>query len=117
MTHQRLKYIFKSYHGKLCSQPPSANIEQTTHSRHIRSSNNRKNLLAKPITRLEIEKAIHKLSPGCDDLPSEWYKTLKEQLIPLLEFAFIYTLVYGELPVSWKEAVMTVLLKKKNSET
>ena len=81
----------------------------------------RKIELNSPITREEIQKAVNKLktgkSPSSDGLPSEWYKTFSQQLIPLLVLSVNYTLDYGEIPLSWKEAVMSVIPKKNNSKT
>uniref|UniRef100_A0A8C8DIR2 Uncharacterized protein n=1 Tax=Oryzias sinensis TaxID=183150 RepID=A0A8C8DIR2_9TELE len=55
------------------------------------------------------------------DLPTkleiEKYKTLSEHLVPLLERSFNQTLEHGEIPPSWKEAVITVIPKKINSLT
>lgn len=63
----------------------------------------------------KIEKAISRLktnkSPGNDGLPSEWYKTFSEHLIPLLKTYFIYTLDYSEIQPSRKEAVISVFPK------
>lgn len=116
---------FMHYYRDLYSQPPSANIDQINvflEKLDLPSiGKNQNDHLTSPITKAEIKKAINKLktnkSPGSDGLSSEWYKTFNEQLIPLLEKSFNYTLEHGEMPPSWNEAVISVIPKKKNSET
>lgn len=116
---------FMNYYKNLYSQPPSATTEQmrafldTLDLPAIGKKQN--DFLTSPITTSEIEKAISRLkankSPGSDGLPPEWYKTFGEQLLPLLESSFNYTLDHGKLPPSWKEAVITVIPKGNNIET
>uniref|UniRef100_A0A671XN45 Reverse transcriptase domain-containing protein n=1 Tax=Sparus aurata TaxID=8175 RepID=A0A671XN45_SPAAU len=116
---------FMNYYRDLYSQPLSADTDQIKVFLKDLDlpaiGKNQNDLLTSPITREEIQKAVSKLktgkSPGSDGLPSEWYRTLSEQLIPLLELSFNYTLEYGEIPPSWKEAIITVIPKKNNSET
>lgn len=42
-------------------------------------------------------------SAGCDGFPSEWYKCMKESLLPLLKSSFNYIFNGGALPPSWRE--------------
>lgn len=116
---------FMNYYRDLYAQPPSANIDQMKEFLEELDlpaiGKDQNDLLTSRITRAEIEKAVNNLktnkSSGSDGLPSEWYKTFSEQLIPLLELSFNYTLEYGETPPSWKEAIISVIPKKNNSET
>ena len=116
---------FRNYYKNLYSQPPSANIEQIKaflQTLDLPTIGEQQNgLLTSPITRAEIEKAVSKLkankSPGSDGLPSQWYKTFNEQLVPLLEASFNHTLENGVLPPSWKEAVISVISKGNNNES
>lgn len=72
-------------------------------------------LVAK-ITTEELEHAISKLktgkSPGSDGFSAEWYETFKEPLLPILLRAFNWVLEEGEMPPSWREAVIAVLPKE-----
>ena len=63
--------------------------------------------LNKPISRLKANKA-----PGSDGYPSEWYKTFKFQITPMLLNCFNHTLRTGEAPQSWKEAVISIIPKE-----
>ena len=72
--------------------------------------------LTSPITKEEISKAISSLntnkSPGTDGFPPEWYKSMKDHLLPLLESSFNYILKGGSLPPSWREAFISVIPKE-----
>lgn len=126
MTPRRLEFSFWTTEETCTEQPPSADINQMKaflEKLDLPSIGKKKqnDHLTSPITKEAIKKAINKLkinkSPGSDGLSSKWYKTFNVQLIPLLEKSFNYTLEYGEIPPSWKEAVITVIPKKNNSET
>ena len=67
------------------------------------------------MTKEEIHLAIARLkackSPGTDGFSLEWYKSLKEDLTPILLKTFIWVLTNGETPASWKEAIISVISK------
>ena len=71
--------------------------------------------LASQITKEEIHSAIARLkankSPGTDGFSSEWYKSLREVLTPILLKTFNWVLTKGETPASWREAVISVIPK------
>uniref|UniRef100_A0A3Q2ZLE5 Reverse transcriptase domain-containing protein n=2 Tax=Kryptolebias marmoratus TaxID=37003 RepID=A0A3Q2ZLE5_KRYMA len=117
--------MFRTYYQRLYSQPSSAEdgqIKAFLESLDLPSIGETQNkLLTSHITRIEIQKAINRLkngkTPGSDGLPSEWYKSFNEDLLPLLENSFNYTLEHALLPPSWREAIITVIPKKRRSET
>lgn len=72
--------------------------------------------LMQEITTEEIDRAISSLksckSPGIDGFPGEWYKAMREQLVPMLHKSFNYTLQEGVIPPSWREAAISVIPKE-----
>uniref|UniRef100_A0A3Q0RMJ3 Reverse transcriptase domain-containing protein n=1 Tax=Amphilophus citrinellus TaxID=61819 RepID=A0A3Q0RMJ3_AMPCI len=122
---KEIEQKFVNFYRDLYSQPPSADVDQmkafleeldlpTIGKKH-------NDLLTSPITIADIKRAVNRLktnkSPGSDGLPAEWYKKFSDELIPILEVSFNHTLKYGETPPSWKEAIISVIPKKNNSET
>lgn len=51
-------------------------------------------------------------SPGPDGFPSEWYKSLRGMLLPILVKSFKYTFKEGFLPPFWREASISVIPKE-----
>lgn len=76
--------------------------------------------LTQPISVKQLTLAISKLkagkSPGSDGFTSEWYEVLKPQLSPLLLNTFDWVLQKGELPPSWREAVISVIPKEQKDK-
>ncbi|KAF7654481.1 hypothetical protein LDENG_00069260 [Lucifuga dentata] len=80
--------------------------------------NEQNKLLANEITDKEIQNAISHLkpnkAPGPDGFPSEWYKEMKDLLIPILilKSSFNHVLKTGIIPHSWNEAVSSLIPKE-----
>uniref|UniRef100_A0A3B5LMA0 Reverse transcriptase domain-containing protein n=1 Tax=Xiphophorus couchianus TaxID=32473 RepID=A0A3B5LMA0_9TELE len=74
------------------------------------------NILAGPITSLEIEKAISSLQsgkcPGADGYPVEFFKTLKGKISSLLQRVFNTSLEKSKLPDTMYMANIIVVPKK-----
>uniref|UniRef100_A0A3B3CPH8 Reverse transcriptase domain-containing protein n=1 Tax=Oryzias melastigma TaxID=30732 RepID=A0A3B3CPH8_ORYME len=73
-------------------------------------------MLDAPLHNQEIAEAIRALnphkSPGLDGLPSEFYVTFAEKLVPLMTTMFIDSRAQGSLPDSLNQACITLLPKK-----
>lgn len=73
-------------------------------------------LLTDAVTESELNSAISRLkankSPGPDGLPSEWYKAFRCELMPVLLRACNTTLENGIMPLSWNEAVISIIPKE-----
>lgn len=69
----------------------------------------------------EIDKAISNLynnkSPGTDGFPPEWYKAMRNKVLPLLDTCFNYVLKEGASPPSWREAFISVISKEGKDKT
>uniref|UniRef100_A0A3B3I1X3 Reverse transcriptase domain-containing protein n=1 Tax=Oryzias latipes TaxID=8090 RepID=A0A3B3I1X3_ORYLA len=123
---EEIERIFTNYYKKLYSQPPSA-CEQDKRS-FLENMDlpfiglNQNKLLTAEITSEEILKTISSLknnkSPGSDGFPAEWYKIFKDELTPILHKSLNWTLQNNKMPISWSEAIISVLLKPgKNKQS
>lgn len=111
---------FESYYKKLYAQPMLNNKDKMElfleglNLPNVTEEQNRG--LTAEITNEEINTAISKLkankSPGTDGFTSEWYKSLRGSLIPLLRRTFNWVMKEGETPLSWREAIISVIPKE-----
>lgn len=73
-------------------------------------------VLVADVTVGELQKAISRLkpnkSPGSDGFTAEWYKAFSDSFSPLLLRTFNWVLKKGEVPSSWREAIITVIPKE-----
>lgn len=111
---------FVVFYKELYSQPHVDNdlqIEAFLNSLNIPTITEEQNGgLISEITAEELNAAITMLkankSPGTDGFTSEWYKTLRGALAPTLLSAFNWVLKKGEIPPSWREAIISVIPKE-----
>lgn len=120
--HYNLKDIqnsFAAFYTQLYTQPHPLDQEAT--NRFLSSldlpsigteQNERLNQL---ITEEEISRTISKLKvnkmAGEDGYPAEWYRHFRKLIIPQLKNCFNHILTGGEIPPSWKRAVISVIHK------
>lgn len=117
---------FENYYSNLYTQPQAANLPAVSDflaSLDLPSVGTEQNrIMTQEITEEEINKAISRLKtgkmPGADGYPSIWYKTFREILVPILKKCFNYVLRGGETPLSWRQALISVIPKpgKDNTE-
>ena len=101
-----IQKAFENFYQNLYTQPTPfepAKVEEFLSQLDLPSLGKLQNeKLTKEISPEEIDKAISSLksskSPGTDGFPGEWYKSLREQLIPILHKSFNYTLREGVIP-------------------
>lgn len=65
---------------------------------------------------MEEINAFSRLKPGKavgpDGFSSQWYRTLRADLVPTLLKSFNYILQEGEIPPSWREATISIIPKE-----
>lgn len=113
-----IQKAFEKYYKSLYSQSDQVNrhtIAEFLNSLDLPTLGKEINdKLVSPITMEEIGKAISSLSsnksPGTDGFPPEWYKSMREHLLPLLETCLNDILKEG--PPSWREAFISVIPKE-----
>lgn len=116
---------FTAYYSQLYTQ--SHPVDQSTINNFLFSldlpsiGTEQNKRLNGPITEEEISKTISKLKAnkmaGEDGYPAEWYKYFRHLLIPELKNCFNYVLTGGEIPPSWKRAVISVIHKPGKDKT
>lgn len=120
-----IRKSFEKYYTKLYTQPEAADLNEV--SKFLTAldlptvGTDQNKILTKEISEEEINKAIsrlkaHKMS-GADGYPSEWFKTFREILVPLLKRCFNYILKGGETPLSWGQAIISVIPKPGKDKT
>uniref|UniRef100_A0A3B3B8H2 Reverse transcriptase domain-containing protein n=1 Tax=Oryzias melastigma TaxID=30732 RepID=A0A3B3B8H2_ORYME len=115
-----IQKCFETYYKNLYSQPILNDIPKIVNFlKNInlpKVTDEQNAMLTAEITTEEIHLAISKLkankSPGTDGFTSEWYKSLKDTLAPLLVKTFNWVLKEGEIPSSWKEACISMIPKE-----
>ena len=65
----------------------------------------------------EISRLKNNKSPGADGYGSEWYKIYRKTLTPLLYKTFNWILKGGNIPDSWREAIISVIAKEGKDGT
>ena len=116
---ERIQQSFEMYFKSLYSQPRMNNdfqIESFLATLNLPTITNEQNdKLLSEIKIEELNAVISKLktgkSPGADGFTSEWYRTMKEALAPVLLRTFNWVLKKKEIPASWRHAIISVLPK------
>lgn len=122
---EKIQESFELFYKELYTQPQTTDeikIDNFLNKLKLPTLTNLQNeSLLQPITTKELHLAIPKLkvgkSPGSDGYTAEWYKNLKEDLLPILSKTFNSIMQKGKLPPSWKEAVISIIPKEGKDRT
>lgn len=116
---EEIQKLFETYYKLLYTQPEKASEQKTDqflNSLDLPSLGKEHDKLTSEISSEEIDKAISALkagkSPGTDGYPPEWYKLMRESLLPLLKTCFNHIMSKGTLPPSWREAYISVIQRR-----
>lgn len=117
---EHIQKSLENYYREIYSQPKLDNEDEMKiflESLNLPTITQEQNKdLIVDITEIEVKAAISRLkphkSPGSDDFTAEWYKSFKEKLIPKLCQICNEALKKGEIPPSWKQAIILVIPKE-----
>lgn len=117
---ERIQETSETFFRDLYSQPSAPGevcIDAFLSSLNLPSlSDFRNENLIKPITKEEINAAITKSklgkAVGLGGYSSQWYRSFRTELVPLLLNTFNYTLQKGVIPPSWRETTIPVIPKE-----
>ena len=103
------------FYNKLYRYDPDTSF-QVHNNFNTGISDEEKNEADNPITTSEINQAILDLNtqktPGCDGLPVEFYRVFAAEIITLLHQMYIQCLFDGELGMTARRGVLTLIPKK-----
>lgn len=116
---KEIQQCFENYYKDLYTNLDSAessSVKLFLDSLDLPSIGSEQNkIMLADITQKELDNAISNLKtnkmPGTDGYPAEWYKTFREILSPLLLKCFNFALKGGEIPISWRQAIISVIPK------
>lgn len=117
---KEIQRTFENYYKLLYTQPQcedECQINKLLNTLNLPTLSKEQNkLLTDTVTESELNSAISRLkankSPGPDGLPSEWYKALRCELVPVRLRACNTTLENNVMPLSWNEAVISIIPKE-----
>uniref|UniRef100_A0A670I6B9 Reverse transcriptase domain-containing protein n=1 Tax=Podarcis muralis TaxID=64176 RepID=A0A670I6B9_PODMU len=117
---KEIRKIFQKYYKDLYKRGKETKqeIEHFLQEHHLKQiPKEEKEILDQKITQEEIKKAIKKMKngkvPGPDGLSAKYYKTLSNQISPVLGEVMNNILKEGRIPNTWKEAYITLIPKKE----
>uniref|UniRef100_A0A670II65 Reverse transcriptase domain-containing protein n=1 Tax=Podarcis muralis TaxID=64176 RepID=A0A670II65_PODMU len=117
---KEIRKIFQKYYKDLYKRGKETKqeIEHFLQEHHLKQiPKEEKEILDQKITQEEIKKANKKMKngkvPGPDGLSAKYYKTLSNQISPVLGEVMNNILKEGRIPNTWKEAYITLIPKKE----
>lgn len=116
---ENIQQCFEIFYRELYSQPntPEEGMGVYLDTLNLPSLSDLQNQkLVKPISEQEVNAAITRLKPGKavgpDGYSSQWYRCFRIELVPILQKTFNYILQEGVIPLSWREATISIIPKE-----